>query len=234
MDNIPELLMTRLEENPLRRQLVEHEFVRRVQAGAITTDQAATIVGQWWHPLHYFPTFLARCIAEFPDIESKSAISRILAQEAGAGNPEQAHEVIYIHTMERAGFGRQQIAGAAAFAETAALVEGYECGSSARLPALGCIFATEVTDLTMVSAIGRAVTAATGITDLEWVDIHVRQEPDHVEQANYTMLQNFGAIEQALIVQHAEQMWRLWIHFFDRLLQEISALPARLKIPVAV
>jgi pyrroloquinoline quinone (PQQ) biosynthesis protein C len=215
-----------LEVHPLRRKLLHHAFFERVRYQPVAFAQAAAVVGQWWHPLHYFPTFLGRCIAVLPDIESKSAISRILAQEAGDGDARQAHEVVYIHTMERVGFTREQILGSSAYEETAALVAGYECGSAAQLSALGCIFATEVTDLTMVSGIGAAVTAATGCTALEWVDIHVKQEPDHVEQANHTMLQNFGATEQAAVIRSAEEMWRLWIGFFDRLMVEFSATAA--------
>jgi pyrroloquinoline quinone (PQQ) biosynthesis protein C len=232
MNNQSEILMTRLEENLLRRRLLDHDFVRRVERGSITRDQAATIVGQWWHPLHYFPTFLARCIAVLPDIESKSAISRILAQEAGAGDASRAHEVVFIDTMERAGFARRQITESPPFDQTAALVAGYKRGSGHPFAALGCIFATEVSDLMMVSSVGKAVTAATGVSDLEWVDIHVKQEPDHVEQANHTMLQNFSAVEQSLIVQSAELMWRLWIDFFDRLLQEISEPVRRRAAPI--
>ncbi|MGR9556468.1 TenA family transcriptional regulator (plasmid) [Rhizobium leguminosarum] len=217
-----DILISKLEENPQRLQLLNHPFFERVERGDITIEQACTVVGQWWHPLHYFPTFLARCIAAVPDIESKSAISRILAQEAGAGDPRQAHEVIYVYTMQGAGLPRRHITESQPFEQTRALVSGYECASADRLAALGYIFATEVTDLTMVSAVGQTVTKATGVSNLEWVDIHVKQEPDHVEHANYTMVQNFGAFDQSMIVHHAEEMWRLWIEFFDRLLQEVT------------
>lgn len=232
MKNPSATLMTRLEESPVRKRLLDHEFVRRVERGAVSKEQAAVVIGQWWHPLHYFPTFLARCIAALPNIESKSAISRILAQETGAGDAARAHEVIYIRTMEGAGFVRRQIVDERPFAETAALVNGYEQGSDNAFAALGCIFATEVTDLMMVSAVGKTVTAATGVRDLAWVDIHVNQEPDHVEQANHAMLKNFSAAEQSLVLRNAEQMWRLWIGFFDRLLQEISDTVTRPAEPV--
>ncbi|HSR68627.1 MAG TPA: iron-containing redox enzyme family protein [Acidobacteriota bacterium] len=225
-------LTNRLEENSVRRRFVGHDFFRRVAEAPLAVDKAAVIVGQWWHPLHYFPTFLARCIAVLPDIESKSAISRILAQEAGGGNVGRAHEVVYIHTMERAGFSRRQITGQAPFRETAALVEGYRRGSRDRCSALGSIFATEVTDLLMVSAIGKAVAGATGVTDLEWVEIHVEQEPDHVEEANHTMMHDFSAAEEGLVLESAEEMWRLWEGFFNRLGKEISASShGRHKIP---
>lgn len=222
-DLIP--LAGRLRDDSLHERFVGHEFFRRVHLGSMTLEDVAVLIGQWWHPLHYFPTFLARCISVLPDIESKSAIARILHQEVGEGNPKRAHELIYIDTMERAGLRRVQVTGASPLAETSALVAGYERASESRLSALGFIFATEVTDLLMVSRIGAAVSRATGKRDLEWVDIHVRQEPDHVEEADHTMMCSFDAAEEASVIESAREMWRLWIGFFDRLANEVWACP---------
>lgn len=219
----PDALAIRLDESPVRRRFVGHPFFRNVDAGKTTRHGASILVGQWWHPLHYFPTFLARCVAVLPDIESKSAITRILNQEAGGGNARQAHEVIYIYTMEGAGFAREQITGAAPFEETAALVKGYERLSRDPLSALGSIFATEVTDLLMVSSIGKAVAHATGVRELEWVDIHVQQEPDHVEEANHSLMGGFDDAAVSRVVESADEMWRLWTGFFDRLQRDIAA-----------
>jgi pyrroloquinoline quinone (PQQ) biosynthesis protein C len=214
-------LTIRLNEHRLRKQFVDHEFFRRVKISTLTKEQAAVFIGQWWHPLHYFPTFLARCVATLADIEAMSAVSKILSQETGEGNPKRAHEIIYIETMERAGFTTAQVTGAAPFPETQALVAGYSRASDERLSALGYIFATEAADLTMVSGIGTAVSKATGTRDLEWVNIHVQQEPDHVEEAERALLHGFSAQEEALVVNGAEEMWRLWTAFFDRLEKEV-------------
>lgn len=221
-----ETLATRLDDNSLRKQFASHEFFRRVQSAPLRKEQVSVFLGQWWHPLHYFPTFLARCVAVLPDIESKSAISLILNQETGCGNAARAHEVVYGDTMERAGFSRDQVTGSAAFPETAQLVAGYERAAAERLSALGFIFATEVTDLMMVSGIGTAVERVTGVRDLEWVRIHVEQEPDHVEEANHATMRAFLPEEEDLIIARAEEMWSLWIAFFDRLEREFAHSPA--------
>lgn len=215
---------SRLNQNPLRRKLVQHEFFRRVRAAPTTKEQAAIVVGQWWHPLHYFPTFLARCVSVLPDISAKCAISKILNQETGEGNPAKAHEVLYIDSMECAGFSRAQIAEAVPFAETEALVAGYNRAPATPWGALGFVFATEVADLAMVSGIGAAVEQATGTRDLQWVEIHVQQEPDHVQEANHALLRSFEPAQEALVMDRAEEMWRLWIAFFDRLEKEAFAI----------
>ena len=228
MDHQTTTMMTltmRLEASRARADFVDHDFFRDVETMPLSTPQAAICVGQWWHPLHYFVTFLARCVAVIPDIASKSAVGVILSQESGAGEMRRAHEVIYRDTMERAGFTRQQIVASDPFPETVALVQGYERMSESALPALGSIFATEVTDLQMVSSIGTVVGRATGVTDLEWVDIHVEQEPDHVDEANHTMLQRFCPDEEDVVAENAEEMWRLWTGFFDRLHHEIARYP---------
>jgi hypothetical protein len=81
----------------------------------------------------------------------------------------------------------------------------------------------------MVSGIGNAVRRVTGARDLPWVDIHILQEPDHVEQVNEAIEPDFTAEEVERIVSHAEEMWSLWIAFFDRLRQVMfggAELPA--------
>lgn len=222
VENVQDTLVDRLHENMVHRRFVGHQFFESVKSGTqqLTEEQVGVFLGQWWHPLHYFPTFLARCVATLPDIQSKSAITRILNQETGGGKADRAHEVIYAESMARAGFDRSVVTGFAPFRETEALVAGYKKASTERFAALGFIFATEVIDLLMVSSIGSAVERVTGTRRNEWVSIHVEQEPDHVEEANHTMLQGFSPMEEAAVVKNAENMWELWTGFFDRLSRE--------------
>ncbi len=207
----------RLEENPLRRELIHHPFFKDVKSADLTRDQVGVFLGQWWHPLHYFPNFLSRTIDAVPVLEMKTAVCKILNQELGEGDPARAHERIYVSTMEAAGFDRATVAQAPPFPETRQLVKRYEEASAARLSALGFVYGTEVADLAMVAGIGNAVRQVSGMKDLPWVDIHIQQEPDHVEQANEALEAGFNATEVDTIVASAEEMWRLWIAFFDRL-----------------
>ncbi|MFI7289407.1 hypothetical protein ACIBRY_22540 [Streptomyces anulatus] len=85
----------RLVESEAHRAFVDHEFFKQVNSSELSHEHVGMFLGQWWHPLHYFPTFLARCISVLPDIESKSAITRILSQEVGVRSVKAAHEVIY-------------------------------------------------------------------------------------------------------------------------------------------
>jgi pyrroloquinoline quinone (PQQ) biosynthesis protein C len=209
-----------LAASPVYQKFRDHAFFAAVDTAQITEEQAAILIEQWWHPLHYFPTFLARCVAVLPDIASKSAITRILNQEAGGGVVSQAHEVIYADSMQKCGFDRARVTGTTPYAETAALVEGYRKASDGHETALGFIFATETTDLLMVSSIGKAIERTTGVTDNEWVDIHVAQEPDHVEEANHALLADFTAEQERAVLAAADEMWRLWTAFFDRLAAE--------------
>jgi pyrroloquinoline quinone (PQQ) biosynthesis protein C len=210
----------RLAESRVYQNFRDHRFFRAVDRLDLTKEQAAVLIEQWWHPLHYFPTFLARCVAVLPDIASKSAITSILNQEAGGGDAARAHEVIYLDSMRRCGFDPGRISSAAPYPETEALVEGYQAATTTREAALGFIFATENTDLLMVSRIGTAIERTTGISDNEWVAIHVAQEPDHVQEANHALLADFTAEEEQSVLQAADEMWRLWTAFFDRLALE--------------
>jgi pyrroloquinoline quinone (PQQ) biosynthesis protein C len=214
----------RLAESPVYQKFRDHPFFASVDTTDFSKEQANILIEQWWHPLHYFPTFLARCVAVLPDIASKSAITRILNQEAGGGVVSQAHEVIYVESMDKCGFDRDRVTGTAPYPETEALVEGYRKGSESRESALGFIFATETTDLLMVSSIGKAIERTTGVTDNEWVSIHVEQEPDHVEEANHALLADFSPEQELAVLEAADEMWRLWTAFFDRLAAETGVL----------
>ena len=213
----------RLEENPLRKELIHHPFFKEVKNLPLTHEQVGVFLGQWWHPLHYFPNFLSRTIDQVPALEMKTAICKILNEELGEGNPALAHERVYITTMEEAGFDRATVAEALPFEETRRLVQRYQEASAERLSALGFVYGTEVADLAMVAGIGNAVRRVSGLKNLPWVDIHVQQEPGHVEQANEALEVGFTAADFDRIVASAEEMWRLWIAFFDRLRQVMFA-----------
>lgn len=210
----------RLAESPAYKTFRDHPFFASVGTAELTKEQAAIVIEQWWHPLHYFPTFLARCVAVLPSIAAKSAIARILNQEAGNGTVSMAHEVIYVDSMVKCGFAGDRVAGTDPYPETVALVKGYQTAPETSEAALGFIFATETTDLLMVSSIGTVIERTTGTTDNRWVSIHVEQEPDHVEEANHALLADFNAAQEDSVVAAADEMWRLWTTFFDRLSQE--------------
>ncbi|MGH9869510.1 MAG: iron-containing redox enzyme family protein [Candidatus Polarisedimenticolia bacterium] len=219
------MLGKRLEQtlatHPLRERLVSHAFFDRIPQADLSRGDVATFLGQWWHPLHYFPTFLSRLISVAPRVEVRTAISSILHQELGEGDPARAHEVIYVRTMTPLGFSQAEVSGAAPLPSTARLVAAYAEASSEALTGLGFLYGTEVADLAMVSGIGTAVRRVTGATKLAWVDIHVKQEPEHVARANDTLGLDLNENDESRLLQGAELMWRHWIAFFDELEQRM-------------
>ena len=194
------------------------------ECGTLSPEQVVVILGQWFHPLHYFPTFLSRLISVSPDIETQTYVSRILWEELGEGDPRRAHERVYIETISDGGFAKEQVAGASPLNATRKLVEGYEQASTNWLSGLGFLYGTEVVDLPMVATIGELMRRCTGKKDLPWVNIHVSQEPGHVDSANETLKPAFTQEEQREIVKQAEQMWMLWIDFFKDIRDEILSV----------
>lgn len=191
------------------------------ECGTLSREQVLVILGQWFHPLHYFPTFLSRLISVTPEIETQTYVSRILWEELGEGDPGRAHEKVYIDTISDGGFAKEQVAGAPPFAATRRLVEGYEQASTDCLSGLGFLYGTEVVDLPMVATIGVLMRRCTGKENLPWVNIHVSQEPGHVSSATETLKAALTGEEQREILRHAEQMWALWIDFFRNIRSEI-------------
>ena len=212
-----------LAKNPLKRELFNELNDLKSLSKMLSKEQVTIFLGQWYHPLHYFPVFLSRLVSVAPDIDMQTFISRILWQELGQGDPVYAHEKIYIETMLDAGFERKLFAEAPPFKETEELLAGYKTATDNYLSGLGFLYGTEVADLTMVSTIGNFVRDCTGRKDLLWVDIHVEQEPDHVESSNKTLQPSIDEDEQSQIVESAEQMWKLWINFFKAIKRAILA-----------
>ena len=223
-----------LKNNPLRKSLIHHPFFEAVRSGTLARNDVAVFLGQWWHPLHYFPNFLSRSISVVPNLETKTAICDILSEELGEGNPDMAHERIYIETMTAAGFSREEVTEAAPFASTRELIRGYERASSAPTSALGFMYGTEVADLAMVSGIGAAVRRVSGMKNLPWVDIHVLQEPNHVDKASNALEPELSPEEYAKVVASAEEMWRLWIAFFAELSQVFDQKSAEQPVAASI
>ena len=140
-----------------RQALLCHPFFQHVRDTAITRADAGTFLGQWWHPLHYFPVFLSRTIAVLPRQDTKTEVSKILYQELGEGNPQLAHERVFVDTMTAVGFTESALTQTPPLPETRRLIEGYAQASEQPMEALGFLYGTEVADLTMVSGIGHAV-----------------------------------------------------------------------------
>ena len=206
-----------LKTHPLRLGLVKHPFFGKIATADLSQAQVAVFLGQWWHPLHYFPEFLARLITVAKTVEVKTAISKILYQELGEGDASRAHEVSYLQTMKPLGYREEELSGAAPLPATERLVSTYAESSANLLAGLGALYGTEVADLAMVSGIGTAVRRQTGVKRLPWVDIHVEQEPEHVVRANDAIAPGFSEAEEAAILEGAEAIWSHWIAFFDEL-----------------
>lgn len=206
----------RLEKNAHRARLVEHPFFKQNGPSKFTRENVAIYLGQWWHPLHYFPTFLSRTVSVVADAE-KTAVTSILHQEVGEGDFARAHASIYVSTMKDVGFDEAIVTQSPPSEATKALIDGYKQASSERLSALGFLYGTEVADLVMVAGIGKAVRRCTGANRLPWVDIHVEQEPHHVEKASGAVYAPLSQAEEDEVVRQAERMWQLWVGFFDHL-----------------
>jgi pyrroloquinoline quinone (PQQ) biosynthesis protein C len=202
-----------------RLRLIRHPFFTGPCRAPLAREVVALLLGQWWHPLHYFPVFLARVISVTPSLQAKTAVSKILFQELGCGNVEYAHEEIFIKTMFSAGFTEHEIAKAPPLHTTTELILQYEKSSSNELSALGAVYGTEVCDLAMVSAIGNAVRNTTGVTSLPWVEIHMEQEPEHVAKAEDSLHTPYTIEQQKEIIQGADLLWRHWIALFDEVMR---------------
>ena len=199
-----------------------HPLIKHMRLERMSRESVSVVLGQWYHPLHYFPEFLARHIAVAPDIASKTYASKILWQELGEGDPARAHETIFIDTMAAAGFTRGELVEAVPLGKTRELLDQFAACGKNLSHSLGALFATEAADLTMVAAIGASVRHSTGLTALPWVEIHVRQEPDHTESVEKTIFLEHDAIFNDEVEVATNSMAKRWWNFFSGIQAEIG------------
>ncbi|HEX3765887.1 MAG TPA: iron-containing redox enzyme family protein [Kofleriaceae bacterium] len=222
--NLRQLLM----KDRRRTDLVDHRFFAHVRNSPdLDRTQVARFLGQWWHPLHFFPTFLSRLISNLRDVEMKTAVSKILWEELGEGDPARAHERIYVTTMTTVGFAAEEVHAAPPLPTTERLVQRYSESAGDCWAGLGFLYGTEVADLAMVSGIGVSVRRVTGEKQLPWVTIHARQEPGHIDSAQTALPVELSEVETHRILDGAREMWSLWVAFFDALDELATAAPGR-------
>jgi pyrroloquinoline quinone (PQQ) biosynthesis protein C len=197
------------------KALKAHSLLQRLRSEPFDHNQVGLVLSQWYHPLHFFPTFLARHVALSPNIPTRSFVSKILWQELGEGQPELSHEQVYVTTMKSVGFETAEFVDAEPLASTRALINEYDGARSDYLTSLGCLFATEAADLTMVAGIGQSVRKLTGARSLPWVDLHVRQEPDHTQSVANAIGVALTSEEITATSRAAENMFSRWIDFFS-------------------
>lgn len=217
-----ESIFAELEDNQKKNDLINHPFLREITTNPMTMEQLGYFIGQWYHLLEYFSPFLSRTISETGDTEVQTFLSRILYQELGEGNPARSHLGLFIRTFEEAGINRDMIMHSTPNQETRNWVDGHKTAAQDPLQGLGFVYGTEMADLAMVSAVGRATSLATGNKDLPWVDIHILQEPDHVESVNHSLGTEYDAREQEQIVRSAENVWQLWSDFFSGVQRDLG------------
>lgn len=216
-------ILVELGQHAKREHVVNHPFLRRIKTDKLTKSQVAIIVGQYWYPIHYFTEFLPKVIAIVPDLSMRSYVSKILWQELGEGDPAQAHESLYIETMVSAGINVSDVRDMPALPASTRLIEGYYQSTFDSFSAVGFLYGTEVIDLAMVSSVGAAVRNATGVMELPWVDIHLKQEPDHVTSVKRAVSVSLTEEQRRKVIAEAQAIWMLWSDFYYAIQERIDA-----------
>jgi pyrroloquinoline quinone (PQQ) biosynthesis protein C len=219
-----------LKSDKERLNLVSHPALVRFKESKLSTEQVALILSQWYYPLENFPFFLSASIAHIRIAAIQTFISDILHEELGCGDPTRSHLDLYISTCADAGISKEKVVDRPAFQATKKLVDGYKRSVKKRNTALGFIYATEVCDLAMVSSIGTALAKVTGktIKELPWVDIHLRQEPNHVNKVEESLNVELTEEDFQEIITSAREMWALWINFFTEINSKLNENPVTL------
>ena len=226
MENLKNI-QAELKKDENRSELISHPVLKYLKDEKLTHEEVAIVIGQWYYPLANFTFFLASCVAHIKIPAVQTFLCDILNEELGCGDPDQSHLKLFESTMVNAGFSKNEAIDAGAFKASIALVDGYKKAAKTQNTALGFVYATEVADLAMVSAIGYSVANLTGKTlrELPWADIHIQQEPNHVNNVDNSLDVPLGEADSAEILRSARLAWKLWVEFFSEIGTHLS-IPA--------
>lgn len=210
-------ILEQLSEHELNRNLMNHEVLKKIRRDDLNEEQLTFILSQYWYPIYNFPFFLSGLIHCTQLVEIQTFVAKILYQELGEGNCQNAHPEIYKTTMSDAGLTIDTILNTPPLPETTSLLDMYNSPIKEKnsLKALGGLYSTEVYDLKIVSSIGKGISNYTKAKKLPWVDIHVTQEPDHVANVEYALSCQFNSEQENEIIQGAEEMFSGWINFLN-------------------
>ena len=215
-------LLQNLKQSADLGRFFHHPVRQRIASEPLNREQVGVIVGQYWHPIHYFVTFLPKVIAAVPALSLKTHISKILWQELGEGDPARAHENLYIETMvSHAGLDQEVVCQSPPTPATRHLMTGYREVDADYCCGLGYLYGTEAIDLAIVSGLAKGVRRGTGVDDLPWLDIHTCQEPDHTASVEQMVTVSFTADEEERILQAAHELWNRWYDFFSEIGEKI-------------
>lgn len=210
---------TILHNHKRRKELITHPTLKILKTEPLAPQKVEFIASQWYLPVENFTGYLGGLIQSVPPshLELQTFAAKILWQESGEGNPENSHANLFLKTLELAGFNPEVIQSQLPERETLELVQKYNQSNRNFLDSLGVLYGTEVADLSMVEAIGTAIRKCPSSiqTELPWVDIHLKQEPDHVDQVNQSVGIKLESSEQKKVISGAEELWGFWIKFFD-------------------
>ncbi len=205
-------------------------FDRRL---SLSHDELTLVFGQYWHLLTYFPDFLARLITVLPSLEDKSSVARVLSEELGNGNLEEAHEGAYFEALKLLKIDENSVRSSIPLPKTQAMMNGYYTCANQAHQALGFFLSTEFADLWIVSNLGRLMlNALPERQKIKWIDLHVTQEPGHVSDADHCLGSVIHADDQSQVLAQAHECARLWDDFFLGIYEEIIA--GRRKLADAV
>lgn len=224
MENLKQI-QTKLKKDANRNELINHTVLKFLKDEKLSHGQIAKLLSQWYFPLANFPFFLASCISHIKITEIQTFLSDILHEELGCGDPGQSHLALYESTMKDAGFSTAEFINTNAYDATVALVDGYKYAAKNENRAIGFVYATEVADLAMVSSIGYSVANISGKTlkELPWADIHIKQEPNHVNNVNNSIDISVSESDAIEMLKSAQLCWKLWVDFFEEIGSRIGA-----------
>ena len=201
-----------------RALLTPYTAVYRTECAKIQTKaQLEAALGQYWHLLHYFPTFLSGLVHSSSSLEVQTYVSKILFQELGEGDCARAHERFFLDALEECDLDVTAITTAPATPATQHLLDVFTAGAGDRLKGIGVLYATEATDLTIVTQLAVAIKRVTGREGLAWEQVHREQEGDHVVCSDSALESFFSQVESEKIQESTGQTAALWARFFESL-----------------
>jgi len=204
-------------------------FFRLGRDSTWSRGQIAVFAPDYLFWVRSFPSILAGLVANVRDEESRLFLTEILYSELGSGTPETMHFKLFQDFLLSLGVGEEDIKSAPRYEETTSLVGGMRTLYSHRdvLIALGAQYALEKQAFPMIEQLyaGFKRCSAGGAPRFEYFDLHLVEEPKHLECMRRCVLRHLCTVEdKSRVAQGANECLDLIGGFWRRQFIEVSKL----------
>jgi len=219
----PQSFIKSLEEETLRHEAVQHPFLLRFAADALTPVQIQTFGLQHYQLVKVFVNYMANVLPKIPDKDAADLFRKVFDDEFGQYTIFRSHPALYRNFLKALGLKDEDWGRVPLLPETAQFIEGHMqlTRGSDFLYALGAVGpGHEFSIPTMFTYIVRGLTKNSSLSEdqTEYFRCHIEQDVEHAKIFNRLIARHVETADgQTRLREGTMRSLSLRKHFWDGL-----------------